>query len=66
VLAGLFGTQFFFTNGDIRVAYGGMYCALAVLILARDVPGMPHFFRAARDTARGQANLEKGEHTRLE
>lgn len=66
VLAGLFGTQFFFTNGDIRVAYGGMYCALAVLILGRDVPGMPRFFRAARETATGQANLGKGEHTRLE
>jgi cation:H+ antiporter len=66
VLAGLFGTQFFFTNGDIRLAYGGLYCALAVLILARDVPGIPRFMRAARDTATGQANLEKGEHTRLE
>ncbi len=51
ILAGLFGSQLFFTDTSIRVGYGGVYTALAVLVLARDVPRLPRFFSAARETA---------------
>ena len=57
-LAGLFLTQFFFTDTTIRVAYAGGYTVLAALILLRDIPSYGRFFRAARETAfhpRGQA-----------
>ncbi|HEU4759945.1 MAG TPA: sodium:calcium antiporter [Dehalococcoidia bacterium] len=50
-LGTLFATQFFFTDTSIRVGYGGAYSALAVLVLARDVPRLPRFFSAARETA---------------
>jgi cation:H+ antiporter len=49
-LFGLFATQFFFTDPTIRVAYGIVYCAIAVAILARDVPVFPNFFRAAKES----------------
>jgi len=50
VLAGLFATQFAFTDTTIRVAYGAGYCVLALIILARDIPHFRPFFTAARDT----------------
>jgi cation:H+ antiporter len=51
LLAGLFGTQFFFTDTSIRVGYGAAYCVLAALVLARDIPLFGNFFSAARETA---------------
>lgn len=59
VLAGLFFTQFAFTDETIRVAYGGVYVALAMLILVRDVPSMPHFLRSAKKTALHPEELEE-------
>ncbi|MEE8369924.1 MAG: hypothetical protein V3S00_04045 [Dehalococcoidia bacterium] len=49
LLAALFGTQLFFTDTTIRVAYGGFYLALASLMFLRDLPRMPTFFAAARE-----------------
>ncbi len=49
-LFGLFMTQFFFTNGDVRVAFGIMYCILAVIVLIRDVPLAGNFFGAAKES----------------
>ncbi len=60
LLAALFGTQFFFTQGPIRVSYGAAYTALAVLTILRGASGLPGFFRAARDTAAGSAKSAKG------
>lgn len=57
VLGGLFVTQFAFTDGRIRVVYGIVYTALAMVILIRDIPSMPTFFRAAKDTAFDQERL---------
>lgn len=51
VLAGLFVTQFAFTDGTIRMGYGIAYTALAAMILVRDIPVMSTFFGAARDAA---------------
>jgi cation:H+ antiporter len=48
-LAGLFLTQFFFTNTHVRIGYGALYCALASVILITDVPHMRTFFGAARE-----------------
>lgn len=59
VLAGLFFTQFAFTDETIRVAYGGAYCAIAALIFLRDVPSMPTFYQAARTTAFNPHALEE-------
>ncbi len=56
ILAGLFLTQFFFTDPSIRIGYGAFYTALAVLVLLRDVPGVPRFLRAAKRTAFEQPN----------
>jgi cation:H+ antiporter len=50
VLAGLFVTQFAFTDTTIRVAYGAGYCVLALIILARDIPHFRPFFSAAKET----------------
>jgi cation:H+ antiporter len=51
ILAGLFGTQFFFTDTSIRLGYGAGYCALAGLVLIRDIPHFGNFLSAARETA---------------
>lgn len=51
ILAGLFGTQFFFTNTSVRVGYGAAYVVLAALVLLRDIPLFPNFLSAARETA---------------
>lgn len=51
VLAGLFFTQFAFTDQTIRLGYSFGYTALAALFLLRDAPIMPDFFRAAKETA---------------
>ena len=50
-LAGLFLTQFFFTDTTVRLGYAAAYTALALLILARDRPRLPAFYRIARKTA---------------
>jgi cation:H+ antiporter len=49
-LFGLFMAQFFFTNGDVRLAFGVLYCILAVVVLIRDVPFFGNFFGAARES----------------
>ena len=46
----LFITQFVFTEGSIRVAYGVLYCVLAVAILFRDAPYAPTFFGAVKES----------------
>ncbi|HET9477508.1 MAG TPA: hypothetical protein VFP63_08475 [Dehalococcoidia bacterium] len=51
LLAGLFGTQFFFTDPTVRIGYGAGYCVLAALVLMRDIPLFGNFFSAARETA---------------
>lgn len=50
LLAALFTTQFVFTAGTVRVAYGAVYCLLALAILIRDIPHFRPFFSAARQT----------------
>lgn len=50
-LAGLFGTQFFFTDTTVRVGYGVAYSVLALLVLIRDIPLFGNFISAARETA---------------
>ncbi len=50
LLAGLFTTQLVLTDGTIRVAFGILYCVLAVAILVRDVPYFRPFFIAAKET----------------
>ncbi len=52
ILGGLFSTQLFFTDQTVRVGYGAGYLTLAALVFVRDVPRMPSFLSAARDTAR--------------
>ncbi len=59
LLAGLFGTQFFFTDGSIRVGYGAAYSALAIFLIARDPRGVPRFLRAAKETATGELGREE-------
>lgn len=49
-LFGLFMAQFFFTNGDVRVAFGIVYCILAFAIFIRDVPVMRNFWSAAKES----------------
>lgn len=51
ILAGLFFTQFAFTDQTIRVAYAGVYCTLAAVVMLRDIPVLPTFYRAAKATA---------------
>lgn len=60
-LAGLFATQFIFTDGTIRVGYGVMYCFLAFLIFLRDIPHFPPFFRAAKASWTHPGGLEAPE-----
>jgi cation:H+ antiporter len=50
VLAALFATQFVFTAGTVRLAYGVVYCVLAIAVLTRDIPHFRPFFTAARET----------------
>ena len=50
LLAGLFATQFVFTEGTIRVAYGVVYMMLALAILVRDIPHFRPFFSAVKET----------------
>jgi cation:H+ antiporter len=49
-LFGLFMGQFFFTNADVRMAFGVVYCILAFAIFIRDVPVMRDFWAAARES----------------
>lgn len=56
VLFALFATQFAFTDPTIRLAYGAAYCALALVILVKDIPhlrGGGDFRKAAVDGVRG-------------
>jgi cation:H+ antiporter len=62
VLAALFFTQLAITNESIRVVYGGVYTALAAFVLFRDIPLMPDFVKAAKQTALEPAMVEKAEH----
>jgi cation:H+ antiporter len=56
-LAVLFSTQLFFFDSTVRLGYASFYMLLALLMFIRDVPAMPHLWRAARDTAlQPQAN----------
>ncbi|MCH7484864.1 MAG: hypothetical protein IIA90_06920 [Chloroflexi bacterium] len=50
LLAGLFATQFVFTEGTIRVAFGVVYLMLALAVLVRDIPHFRPFLSAAKDT----------------
>ena len=50
LLAGLFATQFVFTEGTIRVAFGVVYLMLALAILVRDIPHFRPFLTAAKET----------------
>jgi cation:H+ antiporter len=50
LLAGLFATQLFLTDGTIRVGFGVLYCVLALAILVRDIPYFRPFLRAAKET----------------
>ena len=50
LLGALFLTQFFFTDREIRLAFAIVYSALAVIVLAVDVPKLPAFARAVRTT----------------
>ena len=64
LLAGLFGTQLFFTDETVRAGYGAGYLALAALVFLRDLPRIPSFISTARDTAMhgdpGHAKLKQG------
>jgi len=50
LLGGLFLSQFFITNETVRLVYAVIYTVLAILVLARDVPRLPRFFGAVRDS----------------
>lgn len=50
-LAALFGTQLFFFDQTVRLGYGSFYLLLCLFMFLRDIPAMPHLWRAARDTA---------------
>jgi len=45
-----FATQFVFTDGTIRVVYGAVYCALAFVILLRDIPHFRTFGSAVKES----------------
>jgi cation:H+ antiporter len=49
LLAGLFLSQFFITDETVRLVYAMIYCVLAVLVFARDIPHFPRFASAVRD-----------------
>jgi cation:H+ antiporter len=50
LLFGMFITQFVFTQGSIRVAYGVVYIALALAIFIRDAGSGPTFFSAVKES----------------
>lgn len=60
VLAGLFFTQSAFTDQSIRLGYSIAYTALGVIFILRDVPVMPTFFRAAKETALDPIEVSSG------
>jgi len=65
VLGVLFFTQLAMTaltGGTVRVYYGILYMVLAMAIFVRDIPAMPTFFRAAKDTAFNPESLSEDEH----
>ena len=49
-LGGLFLGQFFFTDQSVRLGFAGAYMVLSITVLARDVPRIPIFLRAVRET----------------
>src|SRR3990170_4458157 len=49
-LGGLFLGQFFFTDQSVRLGFAGAYMVLSIMVLARDVPRIPIFLRAVRET----------------
>jgi hypothetical protein len=49
-LGGLFVTQFFFTNETVRLIYGCVYLVLAFVVFVRDIPRLPAFSRAVKQT----------------
>jgi len=53
VLAGLFLTQFAFTDPTIRIGYSVFYIILAVAILITDIPHMRTFRQAAKEGLTG-------------
>ncbi len=56
ILFALFATQFAFTDPTIRIAYAAVYCALALVILAKDIPHLRpagDFNKAVRHGIRG-------------
>ena len=60
LLAGLFATQFFFTTGSVRVAYGVVYCVMSLAILFHYSSRIPGFLGAAREAAAKPANARNG------
>jgi cation:H+ antiporter len=65
VLGGLFFTQFFFTSEEVRWAYGGVYCVLAILIIGRDSGRLRPFSRAVREALsdpHGTAARDRNDH----
>ncbi|MEE8346800.1 MAG: sodium:calcium antiporter [Dehalococcoidia bacterium] len=52
LLAVLFTAQLFFFDTRVRLGFGSFYLLLALIMFVRDVPTVPTFWRAARDTAR--------------
>lgn len=57
LLAALFGTQFFFTDTSVRVGCGAAYVALAGLVFLRDVPRVPNFVSAVRESVSAQHRI---------
>jgi len=53
-LLGLFSTQLFFTNPEVRYGYGAVYLLLALLLFFQDRRTIPVVFREAmhHDTAK--------------
>ncbi|MDO8616906.1 MAG: sodium:calcium antiporter [Dehalococcoidia bacterium] len=60
-LGALFLTQFFFTDTTVRLGYAIAYSILAAVILVRDVPRLPVFYRAVRDTVRDPHGTHESE-----
>ncbi|MEX0684006.1 MAG: hypothetical protein WD904_12690 [Dehalococcoidia bacterium] len=60
ILAALFVTQFAFTDTTIRLIYAGVYCVLALAVLARDLPQMGNFYRATRESLSVLGEHEEG------
>ncbi len=57
-LAGLFLTQFFFTNESVRIVYGFVYLILAFIVFIRDIPRIPTFARAVRQTIKDPGGVD--------